>query len=540
MKLKILAKKLLSVLPRIVSHPNDYNLIHNPIWIEKICHLFMFIKKLFPFYSSTGFLYYHCNRLKKLKENDENYNSIINNYSIFFKKSNDNVKMFMTQLFNLIDVFNDEICKMVMDFAMETTNKSYRYWVTMDISKCTFTKRKGFYSNFYKDRKELISRIAIENNLNIEKFVSKNDTICMICYLLDKNDMNSAHRVTKLIANGLSKYFNEIDVIVIDTFSPSLTERKSFTTLYKRKKSISFNKYYSSQFSNNVNVHCVKGNNYIERTQNALNLISNIAPKAILDISDEYSIGSYIYSNAVTTFYQPMRANVSSLFYSYFLGIPFLCEIENKQFDVIDINKVAYFIFPEYIPVSLNKYSRKQFNLEEDLFIIVSVGNNINTFSNKFIDLMCNYMKKNSRLCWIFIGTNGPNYIHQKYFDLIESRQIIEHGYEKDLYAFYSICNVFLRGDNTGGSGATAIAAMRKLPIVMKKNICDPSRWLGIDYSKITNDEEIIAEINKLYNNSYYYAELSSICYQKVNNVLVNENKWRELSELIKSKSNCN
>ena len=172
--------------------------------------------------------------------------------------------------------------------------------------------------------------------------------------------------------------------------------------------------------------------------------------------------------------------------------------------------------------------------LNIDSFIIVSAAYVSKICSDEFCDKICKLLKNNSNFVWLIVGDTAPAYIHNYYGELITSNQIIEKSYESNLFALFKLCNLYLRTEVTGGSGSTAIAAMAGLPIVMTDYLCDPMRWLGSDYSKISNLDQLVDEIETLYKDSEYYEIKKQQCQMLAYEAVDAEKKWSALLEIMK------
>lgn len=521
----------------MLCHPSDYDFMNKPQWIIKTYNLFKIIKKIFPLYPTTGFLYYHINRINKLKNNIDNQKIIYKTYLDLFRNSNDDIKFFIVQIFDIANIVNDEISEEILKFAFSTKNRTYRYWLTMDISKYTFMLHKGFYEAYYTDRKELFRKICEDYNFKFNMIGDPKDSVCVICYLLDKTNKNSAQRVAEMYSNGLSSFFSQVDIVVLDTFSPSLSEKRNLTTLYKRKKSKSFQKFTIKQFDKNVMIHYPKGRCFAEKMQYVLDVIGSINPRAIIDISDEYSPISFVYSKYIPTFYQPLRGYASSSYFNYIFGEKKRYEACNKKFKSIDLNSVIEFCFPEYVPPKTKGYTKKEIGFSDSSFIVVSIGNSQNAFDLDFIKAIIKVMEKYDDIVWVFVGHNYPVKIQEAYETFLKEKRIVFRGYEENLSGFCSACDVLLRGNISGGSGGTAIAAMQKLPIVMTDFLCDATRWIGSDYSNLHTYDDVANELEKLYLDHDYYLKRSAVSYERVMKVANSKEKWSELSEIIKSKT---
>ena len=93
--------------------------------------------------------------------------------------------MALSKLFYLCNLIDDEVTENIIRFAQTTSNHSYRYWTTMDISYMTFISQKGTYPNYYQDRKNLLKQIAQENYFYIY-IIAKNITKVYMLYHLQR------------------------------------------------------------------------------------------------------------------------------------------------------------------------------------------------------------------------------------------------------------------------------------------------------------------------------------------------------------------
>lgn len=502
----------------------DYNLF------KKRVKRYLIIKKC----PKMKFEWFWRDNIKQLKETKDK-----DLLCILFKNGNDDVKFIITKLLYFADLYDEENCEMVLNFTKETNSK-YRYWTTMDISRFTFLLQKGFYPNYYLDRKDLIKQIAEEMGLNIPKKCTNDNSnkLCIITHLLADSLSNSAQRVATMIAKGLLDKFDEIMVVTLDIFTPANKEKNELTTVLPYPASKLSEEAIRNIFPEKVIVHYPQGDNYIDKSQDSLNAIYDFNPRVIVDMSDEYSALSYYYSKDYYTFYQPLRNDASSSFFSSYGGKPWKVQEVNKKYHSISINQVLDWSFPEYVPPQRNKFTKNDMGIDRNSFVLVSIGNNEHCCDDKFVDTLCNLLKKNNNFVLVFVGQGAPAYLKKHYSALLAKHQIIEWGYEKNLYGLCSACDVLIRPDMTGGSGATAIAAMSGLPIAMTKYICDPSRWLGIDFSSNEDYEQMMCYIQRLYDNRDFYNSEAAKCKKLIDREVNSDDKWNYLANEMKMESN--
>ena len=235
------------------------------------------ISKVFPRCSIELFIIDLSKTIRRaLREKVCTYNQLAESLLIIFQEANDDTKMFISKLFYFTQVMTDDISKALVDFAMQTANKNYRYWTTSDISKITFMLQKGIYPEYYNERKLLLEKIAIESNFKINrnsKISGSKMKLCIVSYLLDDDLYNSMQRVTMMLANGLIDYFDEILVLTLDSFYVSESDKMSINTIFKRPLSAKKAEGIRKMFNEKVKIEFVSDGSFEHRYQNALDII---------------------------------------------------------------------------------------------------------------------------------------------------------------------------------------------------------------------------------------------------------------------------
>lgn len=508
-------------------------------YVLKLTNSYIFaIKKLhlkLPFTKFTRWLFIKY-IVKKVSLSPNNSYILKKLWLDYFKETSDeNIKMALSKLFYLCNLIDDEVTENIIRFAQTTSNHSYRYWTTMDISYMTFISQKGTYPNYYQDRKNLLKQIAQENYFYIEPQQPRkniNDCLCIITHQLEPNLYHSIQRVAVMISNELYSKYKEIQIICLDSFYISPKEETDINMVFTHDYSYEHSKEITDFYKDNVKVYSPVGETFKERLQNVLNKITEINPNVILDMSDEFSPISYNYSQCYKTIYMPIRNYVSSSFFSYFLTHKEFTRKINKLYsDIININAIKEWYIPEYIPEKKELFTKSKLGFSDDKFIIVSIGNN--SFDSEFIDKFSILLKQQPNIIWLLVGTPATEYMHTCLKEFFRKQQVIEWGFESNLSGLCNACDIALRPNYSGGSGGTAIAAQMGLPIVMTSYICDASRWLGPDYSQIDTYQVLVNEIEKLYTNHDYYLERQRITSDKVKMATDAASKWTELANIL-------
>lgn len=529
--MKILLKNMLIKFPVFFYKFKVEELIFEVNWIDKLTRLYLKTIKIIPRYSINIFFKSYIDTIiDYVNKNNYQEDKIIENWLEKLDNLDDDSKAIMFNIMYLCNLINDKSMRTLYNFLNTTSNKYYRYWMTMDMARMTFRLQKGFYSDYYIDRRSLLKKIALESNLKINKpeTKEKQKKLCIVTYLLDDTIYNSTQRVAMMLEEGLKEYYDEIAIISLESFGISVKDYRKITTLLPFPRSIKKVKKIGKMFDEKVKVFYLKRKNYEEKFQEALDYIYSYNPTTILDMSDEYSVISYYYSKDFPTYYLPLRSNVSSSFFSKILVDKFSYNMLNEKYKIIEEQKICQWIFPEYVPNKTISYERKKLGLLDNSFIIVTIGNNA-IIDEKLAECMNDLLLNKKDIVWLLVGNNAPDFMHKRYQFLFKDKRIIEWGFEKNLASLCEVCNIHLRANNTGSSGATAIAAQQGLPIVMTNFICDSMRWLGYDYSNLTNWSQVIDEIMQLYTDKQYYIQKQKQVLDKVNKATNLDEKWKEL-----------
>lgn len=533
--MKALLKNMLIKFPVLFYKFKVEKLICDVNWMDKLTRLYLKVIKIIPRYSINIFFKSYIDLIiDYINRNDYQGDQIIEKWLEKSNKLNDDSKAIMFNIMYLCNLINDKSMEVLYDFLNNTTNKYYRYWMTMDMARMTFKLQKGFYPNYYINRRSLLEKIALESNLKINKQESRGKLkkLCIITYLLDDTIYNSTQRVAMMLAEGLEKYYDEIAIISLESFGVSIKDQRKITTLLPVPCAIKKAKKIRKMFDEKVKIFYLREKGYEKKFHEALDYIYSYNPTTILDMSDEYSVISYYYSKDFPTYYLPLRSNASSSFFSNILTDKFSYEILNKKYNSIEEKKVCHWIFPEYVPNKTISYKRKDLGLLENSFIIITIGNNA-IIDEELAKCMNDLLLNKKDIVWLLVGNRAPEFMHKKYQILFDNKRIIEWGFEKNLASLCEVCNIHLRANNTGSSGATAIAAQQGLPIVMTNFICDSMRWLGYDYSNFTNWNQVIGEIIQLYTDKQYYIQKQKQVLDKVKKATNLDEKWKELSSIL-------
>lgn len=504
------------------------------LWLDRLMNYFPVWRKIFFFLPIHVFFFY----IKQMISEYESDKAIINEFEKelikVFIDSDDKKKMFIEKMIFYTTFVTNNLCKELLRFSIDTTNINICYIITMDITWITFSTQKGMYNGFYLDRKKSLDRLSDFIRVPQKKKESTNDVLCIITYMIFRDDTNSSQRVLDLLLDNLQHRFSQIYVISSETFSLPNVYKDNMFLVKKTNSGICEHKLSKKSYSN-IKFLFSNGSNYLCLCQDFVNKIYDCNPSVILDISDECSPASKIYSKDFRTYYLPLRSVLSSQhFYSIFCKKELLKgKLLSDSIKALDI-RITEWDIPEFIMPVFKRINRDSLGIKNDCFVIVSAGSNGNLFSKEMIDIVCNILASHNDIIWYFIGGGYPDYLVKEYKRLIRLGLIKHHDYDNNLGGILSCCNILLRPNQTGGSGCTSIAALAGLPIVMTDYLCDPMRWLGRDFSKCKTTNDIKEEILKLYDDKVYYIRQSERVSRLVKKALNYDCLFSQLERILK------
>ena len=537
-RLKNRIKTFIYSVPYYLFKVDEKCILEDLTYISKLNKVYKFLLKFFPKYPFAFFFMKYAEKINMSISGDirkeENYKNRLIKYYI---RSSIDEKMFIWCMMAVCKITDERITRLVVSDLKKSNDKLFCYWIGMDISYVTFGVGKGIYDNFFVDRRAVFEKITNENKLNIPQChseVPNKFKVCIIVYQLMPDIHNSVLRVCTTVANNFSLYADSVMILCLDSTYKSLSESKRYYTICRTPNSYKNRKKNKTFFDDDITIKYSIGRNYKERAQDGIKKLYEYNPSMVIDISDEYSPFSYLYAKDFYTVYLPMRRGVSCQLFNSIITTKCIFKRENITFN--NVNKeveVIDWIFPEYVPATNKDITKEDIGLSKNAYVIISIGNN-GAFEKEIIDEMCKFLLSEPDTVWLLVGYPAPDYLRFIGAELIKNRKIIEWGYENNLIGICAAADVVLRQNITGGSGGTAIAAMKGLPIVMTNVFCDASRWLGDDYSTISDSMGLINEIRKLKNDPLYYAEQQRKVKMLVDSVIDSKEKWKKLYDLIK------
>lgn len=180
---------------------------------------------------------------------------------------------------------------------------------------------------------------------------------------------------------------------------------------------------------------------------------------------------------------------------------------EKEYAEAIAENQVQLFMkekMPVLIEKSQNVYSRTENGLPNDKFLIVIVGNRLDTeIDAEFVDVMKCILKKKENIGFVFIGEvqRAKEYFENEIF----RNHVFYLGYREDLVGTYGMLDLYMNPKRGGGGFSSMMALAAGIPVVTLPN-CDVAYNVGEEFV-VQNYEEMIENVCRYIDDKEFYQE---------------------------------
>ena len=350
---------------------------------------------------------------------------------------------------------------LVNQIGLIKENPAQKHWLLTDLSYIWFLYPHILYNEFFAEKKHLMCDFAKEMNVSWKPPVYVKGDNRDICIIMRSLIINVILQVVSPIISELDNRGYRMHVLNLEsiTWDTGANFLKPFYFI-KSLDSSSRNSI-KCRFADSVKLYYPSAPMMIERQQEVLDIICEINPYCILDVSDECSAVSYYYSQDYPTIYFPMRKSEhrsSSFFHKYVFW--HMDETIKLPEHLIENQVLRLPILRERIE-PLRTFCRDEYGLDDSDIIVITVGNRLPfDVSDYLAGQMCDLLRSDKRLKWMLVGCFELAYIRNNHTDLI-GNSIIFVDYEYDLPGLYGICDVYLNPNRIGG-GSTIAWAMQQ------------------------------------------------------------------------------
>lgn len=454
----------------------DKNITLNSIFSNLDNHLFKHAKYILesidnPNNNLTSSLSKIRNILNRLSELEQK-KFIIHFKFLINTLTNDVIKNYLDSFlvnFNFFssDMFNSLINDTTNDQSLTPNTKYFLFWqyLRLDFIKPLENKINqeylwSLYKNIYNNYKNLFSNF---------EFISKEKRNENLIFIFTGQFLGELHAPTKLLlerAYHLKKNFNK-EILIINT-SELLTKKAEIPFF----ESTFANKVDSYSNINQISYRDIEIPFYQSNTDmpdeneilNILSIVQEYKPYFILNIGSG-NLTADLCSNLVTTVSFPTTSDIAISESQIHIH---RSELTNKDFNLLkktNIDPTSIVIsHPRGEIISKVSYTRKDFSLPEDKFLLSVVGNRLTQeITEEFISMLNDTLEYNTYI--VFIGT-FDNYEEwcKKFPNLRTNSTLLE--YQEHLYDVMKLFDLSVNPGRVGGAHGSWYSMMSSIPIV--------------------------------------------------------------------------
>ncbi|MBU5676668.1 glycosyltransferase family 4 protein [Alkaliphilus sp. MSJ-5] len=474
---------------------------------------------------------------KSLKKVDKVYQKDIFEHLYLYMNNNDidfKERIYISSLLVMINNEDERLTEFIMKTLLEDVKYTeYHYYVLINILFYHTNESLKKYDTYEFDRRDIIRKLSRLNKVKLgldNERISKND-IYKIIIVTDQllNLYHSPTKTTLDIAKSIkTEYPNiKIKIIVEDNLYCKKAEKiipYLFTSIESKEcKSI----HKSELIEHDIDIYYANNNiNVTDKLSETIKKIDDFEPNVIFYTSPiSLSVMSLLeYYPIVYISYNDFNFTIPSDIYLERSKKEVIKQ--NEKYNLININNVYEFIpsRAKYIGAK-SKYIRENFRLNNNDFVMVTVGNRLDgEISDEFIDMVVDFVKDNDRVKWIIVGNCQLNYLKSKYIDIFYNK-VIKINYEYDLPALYGICDIYLNPQRSTGGGSIFTAMYEGLPIVMLSHYSDVINHIGIENTCGYKLSDMKRELYKLYTHRNYRDAKSIAMKERVKLFEMKKNK---------------
>ncbi|MFA5524729.1 MAG: glycosyltransferase [Tissierellales bacterium] len=495
---------------------NKQELIISDSFINEVCNNVFIIPYVTVLFYRTGEQIYTNLLLtiyKYLKNIDKQKQEVvfdrlfthINRKDLDFKE-----KIYISSLLVMIHNENAKLTEFMMKTLLEDERYiEYHYEIVSNILFYCSNENLNNHFNYYMDLRDEVGKIANWVSREMNKEISrKNNDNMKIAILVDQL-LSIKHSPTKVMldyAKNIIEYYPEYEVkIFVEDNLYCLNKEGIISYLYSSGISERCKEEHQSYLNNHdIKIYyCDLSKPKKNRTLDLVKEIDMFQPQAILTNSDISLTARILYGTYPIT-YISMGGD-----YFWSMADIYLCAYReriiqsNHKYGLLEESKIIEIIHGLEFNKPYKKITRKDYQINEDDFVLISVGNRLNAeMDEQFIDYIINFIMKNDRAKWLIVGPKAIPYLENKCYGLLGDK-IIAIEYEEDLQALYRICDVYVNPIRQSGGISIAMAMNVGLPVIATENSSAAAYYIGKENTS-KNIEDYLLELNKIFTNKSY------------------------------------
>lgn len=440
-----------------------------------------------------GNLHYFDPLIKELKSNAVEYDILCQQAKKTALRLSPLENVVFLYILYLADIFDAELMECLVRSALQIDQPELLYFLHGiyfdEISMC-FLHEEYLFPEYYVLQRSYTKKLCKMYNLHIEEdkirrnIDGKIRKICMLHGSL-RNHKHSPTLVSIQLSRMLVELGYEVMVMPLDAESNIAWEIPIFCPVHSLTYygSREFEEYHVTAYHPSVAIEYTDIITPKEKMQHELDKIIEFSPDLIIDMSTDASIFSFIYSQYFLTLCLPLSGYQSSAYFAYFVTKDKACfSRANSIYGAVDENQVIeYSSFCLLPPSPRHNYTRADFLLNEDDFVLITVGNRLSReMTQSFVDTICETLLVKPNIKWLVVGSKNE-YLFRNYADYCDSHKIIWIEYEDDLPALYKMCDLYLNPIRMGGGASIYWAMCCGVPVAMLSAVCDITPIVGVE-----------------------------------------------------------
>lgn len=458
--------KIVTMHDRIKPFSTEY--LENKEMIQE--YLVDSFKRMYGFAKGAGEYYQELEAL--LFENIEEKSYIFNCLKALLNVLKDDEKKFILLVLMYQYDYFDKWC---MELFMKWINNSkwyddtyYEYIINSTVM--IFLHPEYIYDNFFIDRRKSQRKICeyynlyhIENNLKPEK-----RKVAIVSSIYSPDCTGEAVSVlVRKYAIEFADFGYDVKIFILR--QNIACDLKNVFLMSKRPLDSAVKTTDELMGARNIQIGEQLSVNLTERIQNTVKSIMNYQPSFILDMADERFPEAFALIRHFPIINLPMRGNAYSSEADIYLFIDRnRVKKDNDLYRVMPIERVR-----ETMISYLNQgeksipYKRKEYGLQEEDFVMVTVGGRLHLeIDDAIIKSVCQLFSEKKNFKWILVGDHVENE-NSLFNHFLAEKRIINWGHEKCLESLYQMCDVYLNPNRGGGGVSIRRAMCLGMPVAM-------------------------------------------------------------------------
>jgi hypothetical protein len=477
----------------------------------RIVYLKYFLDGVYKKYGLKGIREICISIFKNMKEKkEEEKKDIVNQIVIFFQKKSVDFfeKIAIYSLFIPMEVYYHIPSEVITEEMLkDEDNMKYYYSIMATVSMSVVKNNLILSKNFFTNEQKILEKMETYYDKNsLINLKIENKTIFFIVDELMVVPHSGTQLIFDLIINFKKKY-SDYKIIVYsednffgiqeeDIMGYSLVKEKvyGYSSVYS-----SVHKSYAEKIENIYFYYSDITQPKEKRVADLLEKINQYQPEVVISTSVSSYSTNIIYKKFPVIYLSLGSPNPTNKF-----DIQLLPHKENsinylKLFNgKFDFENYYDFEYGTEFRESRDIYKKEEFGINKDDFILVTVGFRLKQeLTEEFVKMITKLIIKYNNIKWYIIGETDIPAVDREYSNLV-GKNIIKIKYEKNIGAFYKLCDLYVNPMREGGGFSISEAIINGVGVISHKWSAAGLHYGGED-NCVNDDKQYYEEIENRY-----------------------------------------